>query len=64
MNEAADNDHGAGHAEGRKNAAARLKMYERYFRDEIPDPFADPKIRARVAQTIARAAMKGNTGRY
>ena len=64
MNEAADNESGAGHAQGRKDVASRMKAYERYFRDAIPDPFDDPSIRTRIAQTISRAAMKGNAGHY
>ena len=63
MNQAIDKENRAGDTDGRKQASAR-NVFALYFRDEIPDPFADPAIRTRVAQTIARAAMKGNRGHY
>jgi hypothetical protein len=62
MNEATEAENRAGNA-GRRQTAAR-DIFDLYFRDDVPDLFADPNIRARVAETIARAAMKGNTGRY
>jgi hypothetical protein len=30
------------------------------FRDEPPDPFAEPSVRERVAELIARAALKAS----